>query len=273
MHHSSPYVFISYSRQDRKFVDRLSHELRLAGVQTWTDTQNIQPGANWQQEIEKGLLQADVLLYVASRQASSSSWIELELQAFLKGDGRVIPLVIDDAGPELMPPSLKRVQWVDFRNDFRNALNYLLVGIQGLRSLTPVEPPIKQSKGYVFLSYASEDVKFVQDLKSFLADRGYSFWDFQTNKRNYQLDYTLELEERISNAEATLSVVSPYWKKSRTALQELHYSKEMQKPVFLLRLKNPGPTLAVAGLNFIDFTESFHAGFQKLATEMQDVGL
>lgn len=47
---TSPYVCISYSRQDRQFVERLSRELQLAGVETWTDTQNISAGANWQQE-------------------------------------------------------------------------------------------------------------------------------------------------------------------------------------------------------------------------------
>jgi len=123
---SSPYVFISYSRQDRQFVERLTRELQLAGIQTWIDTQNISAGANWQQEIEKGLLEADVLLYVASSQASSSGWIELELQAFLKGSGRVIPLIIDDAGPTSMPLALQTIQWVDFRQDFQSALRQLL---------------------------------------------------------------------------------------------------------------------------------------------------
>jgi hypothetical protein len=83
----------------------------------------------------------------------------------------------------------------------------------------------------------------------------------------------LELEERITNAEATLSVVSPYWKKSPTALQELHFSKDVETPVFLLRIKNPGPTLALAGLTFIDFMGSREAGFAKLAEEMENVGL
>ena len=270
---SSQYVFISYSRQDRQFVERLSRELQLAGVQTWIDTQNISAGANWQQEIEKGLLHADVLLYVASGQAASANWIELELQARLRGTGRVIPLVIEAAGPLSMPPALQASQWVDFRVDFQDAFAQLLGSIQELRGDAPVKPLPKQSKGYVFISYAMEDAAFVLDLKVFLAERGYSFWDFQTSKRNYQLDYTLELEERISNAEATLSVVSPNWKKSGTALQELHYSKEVGTPVFLLRLENPGPTLALAGRTFIDFTESRAFGFQTLASEMQIVGL
>ncbi len=270
---SSPYVFISYSRQDRSFVERLSGELQLAGVHTWVDTQNISAGSNWQEEIERGLLQAEVLLYVASRQAATSQWIEQELQAFLRGPGRVIPIVIDDDGPSAMPPSLQRIQWVDFRGDFHSALRQLLNGIKSLQGSSPVAPAKAQSKGYVFISYASEDVDFVVELKHFLEKRGYSFWDFQSSKRNYQQDYTLELEERITNAEATLSVVSPHWKKSPTALQELHFSKDVETPVFLLRIKNPGPTLALAGLTFIDFTGSRESGFAKLAEEMESVGL
>ena len=270
---ASPYVFISYSRQDREFVERLSVALQRAGVETWVDTQNIVAGANWEQEIKKGLLQADVLLYVASAHSGSSGWIELELQAYLGGKGRVIPIVIDDAGPTSMPPSLRAFQWADFRGDFERATSQLLDGIRHVQGRAPVEPRPSKSKGYVFISYAAEDEAFTSELKAFLTGRGFSFWDFHTSNRNYQLDYTIELEERISNAEATLSVVSPNWKRSPTAMQELHFSKEVGTPVFLLRLLNPGPTLALAGLTFIDFTQSRSDGFTTLAREMEDVGL
>ena len=143
---STSVVFISYSRQDREFAERLSTELQAAGIRTWTDTQNIQPGANWQQEIENGLLQADALLYVASGQASSSNWIEYEVEEFLRRKGRVIPIVIDNAGAESMPLSLQRIQWVDFRGDFQNAFVVLLRGLQELRGTTAVKPVAAQSK-------------------------------------------------------------------------------------------------------------------------------
>ena len=68
-------------------------------------------------------------------------------------------------------------------------------------------------------------------------------------------------------------MVSPEWKRSKTALQELHFSNDVETPVFLLRLKDPGPTLALAGLTFIDFTQSRAEGFEKLANEMLSVGL
>ena len=270
---SNPYVFISYSRQDRNFVERLSAALKFAGVQTWTDVENIAAGANWQNEIEKGLLQAQVFLYVASRNTSTSKWMEQELAAFMQGAGRVIPIIIDDQGPATLPPLLQQYQWVDFRSDFDAAVQSLLKGIRSLQGSTPVAVTKTKSKGYVFISYAAEDAAFVAELKLYLKERGYSYWDFRESDRNYQVDYTLELESVITNAEATLSIISPDWKKSPTSLQELHFSKEVQTPVFLLRFRDPGPTLALAGMTFIDFTRSHKTGFTKLDVEMKRFGL
>lgn len=271
---SDPFVFISYSRQDRHFVDRLSRELQLAGVRTWTDTQNIAPGADFRTAISQSLQDAKVLIYVSSKNSAGSEWMQHELHAFLARPGtQVLPLVLDDAGRHSMPEFLRTIHWLDFTGDFEQPFSYLLKAVHSLRGAWQVESREPRSKGYVFLSYASEDSDFVSSLKAFLAGRGYSFWDYLASKKNYQVDYTLELEERISNAEATLSVVSPDWKKSTTALQELHFSKELGKPVFILRAKALAPTLLLAGLTFIDFTVSREAGFSTLAEEMASVGL
>lgn len=61
----------------------------------------------------------------------------------------------------------------------------------------------------MFISYAAEDGAFVGDLKAHMKGGGYTYWDFRESQRNYQVDYTIELEGVISDAEATLSVVSP----------------------------------------------------------------
>ncbi len=270
---SKPYVFISYSRQDREFVDKLTDALSAAGVKTWTDVSNIAPGQNWQEQIEHGLLGAEVLLYVSSRNTSTSQWMEHELQAFTKGTGRVIPLIVDSAGEQSLPNALRQFQWADFRGDFDSAIQRLVEGLASLRQSKPLARPETKSKGYVFISYASEDVVFVEELKTHMKGRGYTYWDFRESQRNYQVDYTIELEGVINDAEATLSVISPDWKKSPTSLQELHFSKEVQKPVFLLRIRDPGPTLALAGMTFIDFTGPRKAGFAKLDSELVKFGL
>ncbi len=242
---SKPYVFISYSRQDREFVKRLTDALSAASIETWTDIANIEAGQNWQHQIEKGLLGAEILLYVSSRNTSTSQWMEQELRAFMRGTGRVIPLVVDKEGENSLPSVLRQFQRVDFRSDLTDAVQKLLVGIASLRQTQPLARPKAKSKGYVFISYAAEDGAFVEALKAHMKGRGYTYWDFRESQRNYQVDYTIELEGVTSDAEATLSVVSPDWKKSPASLQELHFSKEVHTPVFLLRVRDPGPTLAL----------------------------
>ena len=270
---AQPYVFISYSRNDRDFVEQLVGELRNSTIRTWTDLENIAPGQNWAREIEKGLLEADALIYVSSRSSVRSAWMNAELDAFLHKAKRVIPLVIDDEGADNLPAPLRTFQWVDFRGPFQPALQSLLKGIQSFRSLSPVARQESRSKGYVFISYADEDADFVADLKIFLKKQGYAYWDFRESERNYQADYTLELENVIKNAAGTLSVVSPEWKLSPTALQELHFSREVKTPVFLLKVRDPGPTLAIAGMTYIDFLAQRKDGFVKLDSEMRRKGL
>lgn len=170
---SKPYVFISYSRQDREFVEKLTNALSAAGVETWTDVSNIAPGQNWQAQIEQGLLGAEVLLYVSSRNTSASQWMERELHAFTTGTGRVIPLIVDAAGEHSLPNALRQFQWADFRGDFNVAIQSLVKGLASLRQSKPLARPEAKSKGYVFISYASKDEAFVEELKTHMKGRGY----------------------------------------------------------------------------------------------------
>jgi hypothetical protein len=77
----------------------------------------------------------------------------------------------------------------------------------------------------------------------------------------------------MASPAGTLSVVSPEWKRSPTALQELHFSKEVGTPVFLLKLRDPGPTLAIAGMTYLDFIGKRREAFAKLDVEMKRKGL
>lgn len=255
-------------------MERLASGLRHAGVRTWTDLENIAPGLDWAQTIEKGLMQATALIYVASKHSVQSSWMNKELNVFIaKKQEHVIPIVIDNEGTSNLPLALEQIQWADFRGPFEPALRSLLQGLEELRGTAPVATPKPKSKGYVFISYADEDSQFVGELKAFLKQQGYAYWDFRESERDYQADYSLELENVIQGAAGTLSVISPEWKRSPTALQELHFSREIGTPVFLLKIRDPGPTLAISGMTHIDFRTKDAEGFAKLDSEMKRKGL
>ncbi len=224
---TNQFVFISYSREDRAFVDQLSQDLRSGGVTTWQDTKDIAAGENWRVAIQGSLRRASALLYVASARSVNSQWMSKELEAVFSRGTRVIPVVLDDKGEQGLPGFLRDLQWVDFRHGYEAALAQLLTALQPLRAEHPVELPTEQAKGYVFLSYAEEDASFVDELKGFLRERNYAYWDYRERDRDYHADLYLDLEGVIREAVATLSFLSPEWKRSRTAVKECYFSLEV----------------------------------------------
>ena len=79
----------------------------------------------------------------------------------------------------------------------------------------------------------------------------------------------MELEGVISEAKGTLSILSPAWKLSQTAIKEYHFSVEVGVPVFLIKAREMGPTLVIAGIPYIDFTQDMEEGFNKLDKELK----
>ena len=263
-------VFISYSRRDKGFVERLSADLRARGVTPWIDVENILPGSNWQTSLVDAVGAASAFIYVISAASLKSVFMAYELSHPAARGKPVFPVIIEDVNLGDLPPAVADLQWADFRVSYEVGLSRLLDGLGNeLRgSGKPVSRRPSKSKGYAFLSYAEEDEDFVVELKGFLRDKGYAFWDYQESDRDYHSQWFLEVEGIITEAVATLSVLSEAWKRSKWTVREFFFSDEIGTPVFLLRAKHMGPTLVVAGLNYVDFTIDKVAGFNKLDREL-----
>lgn len=271
------YVFVSYSRRDITFVSRLADDLHRSGIEVWRDVEQISAGADWPKVIGQAVKEAKVLLFVASENSLQSEWIRHELTAFLSLGRPVIPVILDDEGAANLPVMLRQFQWVDFRGGYDQwkveSLTSALLNLGVRKQSRPIEPPTKKSEGYVFISYAEEDVDFVAELKEFLGSRNYAYWDYDESERNYHTQFFRELEGVILEAAATLSVLSEAWKLSKWTTREYFFSEDANIPVFLLRAKPLGPTLAIAGTPYIDFVEDRKRGFDRLDKELQRKGL
>lgn len=264
------YVFISYSRHDTAFVDKFSADLRKHGLQVWIDRESIAPGKQWQEQIELGLKGASVLIFVVSQNSLKSRWMTHELEAYSAEGKKIVPVIIEDIEATQLPAFIANIQWADFRRSYKEGLEKLLeaLGVKLELRVTPIPPKTKQTKGYVFLSYAESDSDFVGSLKKFLKDHGYAYWDYEESDRDYHSHLYLELEGVIIEASATLSILSEAWKRSQWTIKEFFFSQEVNTPVFLLKAKELGPTLAIAGMTYIDFTKSLQAGYVKLNKEL-----
>ena len=116
-------LFISYSRAQTPFVDRLADQLEDQGYSLWLDYQKLVPARPWFQQIEAGIDGADVVLLVVSRESITSKNVEPEWKRALDRGKRII-LLIFEAVP--LPAGLQTCAWVDFRANYKGAFQQLV---------------------------------------------------------------------------------------------------------------------------------------------------
>lgn len=271
------YLFVSYSRWDRReypMIDRFLADLRADGVSLWLAPDSVPAGKDWQDEIPGAIAHAEGMLFLAGKRLAKARGMARELERALEHEVPVYPVMVHQAGHELLPDALKGLEHYDLYADYDSALAQLLAAIPDAARMNHAVPtPRPQSKGYVFLSYAEEDTPFVTRLRAFLKERGYGYWDYAESQRNYHTHFFTELEEVIMNATATVSVLSPDWKKSKWTAKEYMFSEDVGVPVFLLLAAEMGPTLVTAGIPYIDFTRNEKQGFERLDRELRRKGL
>jgi len=136
-----PKLFISYSRRQTPFVDRLADKLEDNGYSLWLDYQSLVPAKPWLEQIESGLNKADVLILVVSKESLASDHVKPEWQGALKLKKRII-LLIFEAIP--LPLELQACEWVDFRSRYNRSIKQLM---DLLENPIPVTVPAPQ-KGF-----------------------------------------------------------------------------------------------------------------------------
>lgn len=135
-----PRVFISHSSQDRELVEReIISPLRARGVDTWYSTDNIKSASEWERQIRAGLKECDWFLIALSPRSVASEWVAREVHwAFLKRQGKIIPVMVETCEPEELHLGLLPLQFIDFRGDVAGARERLLA-VWGLDKSTQAE--------------------------------------------------------------------------------------------------------------------------------------
>ena len=135
-------VFLSHSSSDKLAVEILARKISSAGLKPFLDRWHLIPGEPWQEGLEAALEKSRTCA-VFLGPGGIGAWQNEEMRDALaervRGDGyRVIPVLLPGARmPEkrTLPRFLKRLTWVDFREDGledSKALYRLACGIQGI---------------------------------------------------------------------------------------------------------------------------------------------
>jgi hypothetical protein len=123
-------VFISYSSLDKPFVRRLSTSIKKAGFQVWLDEHELVVGDPLGERIAEALKTANVVLVVITHNSINSKWLRFELnlatERMVKGECRVIPVVVEDAP---LPPEVIGLLYADFKSTFKVGIKSILTSL------------------------------------------------------------------------------------------------------------------------------------------------
>ena len=86
-------VFISYSRKDLVFVERLAEDLKAAGLDVWFDLSGLEGGTRWGREIQGAIQQSQIFVVVLSPNSIESEWVEKEFMYANSLKRKIIPLL------------------------------------------------------------------------------------------------------------------------------------------------------------------------------------
>ena len=111
----NPDVFISYSRRDRAFVERLAQALKQHQIQVWVDWERIPVAASWRDKLKEGIRDADSLLFMMSHNSVASGYCHEEIEQAKGFEKRIISAVLDRRyDREQVPKAAKALNWIYF---------------------------------------------------------------------------------------------------------------------------------------------------------------
>ncbi len=130
-------IFISYSRKDKKIAGKLAKELHDEGWKVFWD-RNIEPGSEWNEDIQRALSTARCVIVLWSSKSNSSFWVQGEAaNAFCRDI--YLPVTIEDIKPPKLfghVQTLSLVDWVNSNNE--NELKRLITTIHSRIGALPM---------------------------------------------------------------------------------------------------------------------------------------
>lgn len=130
-------VFLCHNSQDKVAVRGVNRELRLKGISTWLDEEQLPPGRAWQELLEEQIQSiASVAVFVG--ESGLGPWQDVEMRAFISEFVRrrcpVIPVILQDCvNVPALPLFMRQFTWVDFRKKEPPPIDMLLWGVTGVK--------------------------------------------------------------------------------------------------------------------------------------------
>src|SRR3954471_14599133 len=107
-------IFISYSNKSRPIVESLAADLEALGYTVWFDSK-LAGGHDWWSEILDGIRRCHLFIFALTPEALESHACRLEYEYALSLNKRLLPIMLSEVNIALLPSSLQRLQFIDYR--------------------------------------------------------------------------------------------------------------------------------------------------------------
>jgi tetratricopeptide (TPR) repeat protein len=112
-------VFISYSRRDMPFADRLDSALKVRGFEPLIDRTEIYAFEDWWKRLQALIIRADTVVFVISPDAVASHEALKEIEYAASLNKRFAPIVCRRAEDSATPEALRRLNFIFFDDPAR----------------------------------------------------------------------------------------------------------------------------------------------------------
>ena len=140
------HVFISYSRANISFVQRLVADLQRSGITVWIDQSGLTPGTpDWETALRNAIGKAHAVILIASEEARKSPYVKDELR--LAHDVHHLPIyplwVAGTQWINCIPLGWGGTQYIDARGgeaQYQAALHQLIAVLSGANPVASLSP-------------------------------------------------------------------------------------------------------------------------------------
>lgn len=136
-------AFISYSRKNKAFVQKLADALKTAAREVWVDWEGIPLSSEWWKEIESGIEHANTFIFIITPESLQSTVCGQEIEHALKRGKRIVPIIQNDNLTDCtVHPAIAALNWIYFREQdnfeksFQDLLNTLNTDLEHLHTHT-----------------------------------------------------------------------------------------------------------------------------------------
>lgn len=124
-------IFISYSHQDKTFVDDLAKQLVAQNVHVWLDRWELNIGDSILEKVQEAIDESSALLVILSKSSTASEWCKKEINGGLLKELEekrvfVLPILLEDCE---IPLFARGKLYADFRSSHDDGLRTVLEGI------------------------------------------------------------------------------------------------------------------------------------------------